>query len=223
MYEQGKLTETRVAIMGSGYTPMIFRFGTRYTDVFLAFCIFDTKPFSVYILARAASLLIPLSLSVLERKIAPRLRSLAGIENQMMFRSAAARVNLSYMMVCGALILMAMCAARFLAHDSGPDGTAFAGVLLWFVIGQSAPVVFGATGLLMRVVDRGVFCDLLQGLMAVFFSISIAVIGAKDPQDVAQILAVAQLTHAAYCALLLTKCGVWPGITALFHKEIKIF
>ncbi len=47
-----------------------------------------------------------------------------------------------------------------------------------------------------------------------------------NPQDgvlIAQTFAAAQLAQAAICALLLTQCGIWPGLTALFYKEIKLF
>ena len=55
------------------------------------------------------------------------------------------------------------------------------------------------------------------------FLVGIVLLGARDGIDVAQTFAVSQLTLAAVSALLLTQCGIWPGLTALFHNQIKLY
>jgi len=40
---------------------------------------------------------------------------------------------------------------------------------------------------------------------------------------VAQTFAVSQLTLSAVCAFILTRNGIWPGLTVLLHKEITLF
>ena len=75
----------------------------------------------------------------------------------------------------------------------------------------------------MRIVDRGTFYDVLGGITAAMFRAGIFLLHATDGVDVALTFAVSQLTLAAVSALLLTQCGIWPGLTALFHKQIKLF
>jgi hypothetical protein len=157
------------------------------------------------------------------RKLTPHLVQLARAEQQIPFRAAAARVNLSYMMVCGAVGLIVISLAPYLVQKAGEVDPVFSDVLLWLVVGQSAPVLFGATGLLMQAVERGAFYDVLIAITAGLFFAGLWLLNPADSILIAQTFAAAQLAQAAICALLLTQCGVWPGLTALFHKEIKLF
>ena len=126
-------------------------------------------------------------------------------------------------MICGAVSLLVLGCAPFIAGALGGLNHAFDEIVIWLVVGQAAPVLFGATALLMHAVDRGAFYVVLQGMTATMFIGGVIVLDNTNAVVVAQTLAAAQLTQAALCALLLTQCGVWPGLTALFHKEIKLF
>ncbi|MEH6737243.1 MAG: hypothetical protein V7695_01695 [Sulfitobacter sp.] len=161
-----------------------------------------------------------MALAILGNKVEPVLSSLASTQEQTPFRAAAARVNLGYLMISGAMALFVISGGSYLATALEPE---FREILIWLVIGQSAPVLFGATGLLMRIVDRGTFYDVLGGITATMFLAGIFLLRATDGVDVALTFAVSQLTLAAVSALLLTQCGIWPGLTALFHKQIKLF
>jgi len=176
-----------------------------------------------YLLARCASLCIPAALCVLARRVTPQLVMLAAADVQAPFRAAAARINLGYLMVCGAVALFVLGISGVAVAAFGSVDPVFSQTLIWLVLGQSAPVLFGATGLLMQVVDRGAFHEMLQGLTTCLFLAGLVALGARDGVLVAQTFAAAQLAQAALCAVLLTQCGVWPGLTALFHKEIKLF
>lgn len=198
----------------------VFVFGTRYVDVLVVPWVLEFEALYIYFLARIASLCLPVILAVLGYKVEPVLRSLVGTQEQTPFRAAAARVNLGYLMVSGAMALFLISSAPYLAKMLEPE---FREILVWLVIGQSAPVLFGATSLLMRVVERGTFYDVLGGITAVMFLAGTVLLDARDGIDVAQTFAVSQLTLAAVSALLLTQCGIWPGLTALFHKQIKLY
>jgi hypothetical protein len=91
------------------------------------------------------------------------------------------------------------------------------------LIGQISPILFGATRMLMQVMDRRIFYNLLTLVTTVLFLVGVALMPDRSAVFVAQALAAAQLAQSAVCALLLTQCGVWPGLTALLHKEIKLF
>lgn len=221
----GQLTKLSVknnAWMHGGHAGTGFRFATRYIDFLVVPWILDPVMIVPYLAARSASLFIPVSLGVVGRRVAPHLAHLVQTENHSLFRAAAARVNLGYMIVCGAVALIVLSMVP-LVERTGSLHPSFEQILLWMVIGQSAPVLFGATGLLMQAVERGAFCDLLLGVTAILFLVGIWLLEPQDGLLITQILVAAQLSHAAICALLLTQCGVWPGFTALFHKEIKLY
>lgn len=216
--------QVRLAIneMRSG-VGAAFRWVTRYVDLLIVPFVLEATVLVCYLIARAASLSIPLALSFLAKKAAPQLINLFQTPTQSAFQAAAARANLGYLMVCGAVSLLVLASGPFLASALGGLNPAFDEILIWLIIGQANPVLFGATFLLMHAVDRTTFYELLQCVTAVLFVTGMAVLDATNGILVAQTLAAAQLTQAAICALLLTQCGVWPGLTALFHKEIKLF
>lgn len=202
----------------------VFRLASRYADLAVVPWLLELPVLCAYLLARIASLGIPFALFILGRRAAPHLAELAIAPDQLRFQAAAARVNLGYLMVCGAVALFVMVSAPWAAKLLDLPLATFDEILVWLVIGQSAPVLFGATALLMHAVERGAFYDLLLGLTAVLFLVGVLLVpDARDGELIALTLAAAQLTQAALCALLLTQSGVWPGLTALFHKEIKLF
>jgi hypothetical protein len=203
----------------SGLGPL-FRFITRNIDLFIVPWLLAVDVLYIYLAARLASVCVPLALCLLEKKVSPQLVALRTVRGQLSLQAAAARVNLGYLMVSGAMALIVITTALHLINPVGPK---FGEILVWLVIGQSGPVIFGATGLLMRVVERGAFYEVLSGITSVLFVTGALLLGAKDGVVVAQIFAAAQLTLAAICALLLTQCGIWPGITALFHSRIRLF
>lgn len=200
-----------------------FRLLSRYADILIIPWVLELPVVMAYLLARSASLCVPSGLALLERKVAPHLDRLARNEKQNLFRAAAARVNLGYVMVCGAIALIVMSFAPYAVNSIAGIDPSFDDILIWLLIGQCAPALFGATALLMRAVERGAFYELLMAVTSVMFLAGVAVLDEKDGALIAQTFAAAQLTHAGICALLLTQCGVWPGLTALFHRKIRLF
>ncbi len=199
------------------------RIATRYVDFLLIPWFLEIPVLYAYMLARISSLVIPLALHVLGFRVAPQLSALVQTGNYARFQAAAARVNLGYLMVCGGIVLIVLTGVPYWAAIIGSFDPIFGNIIIWAVFGQSAPILFGATGLLMDVVDRGAISELLYGLVAVLFGASVLISGTESAVAIMQTFAAAQLTHAAICAILLAQCGVWPGLTALFHKEIKLF
>ncbi|MCX7565765.1 hypothetical protein OS189_05375 [Sulfitobacter sp. F26169L] len=196
---------------------------SRCPDVFIAVWMLDAMDLSIYLVARMLSLSVPAALSVLEWKITPRLLQLLEANKSIAFCAAAARVNLSYMMIAGAIGLLVVSGMTFLMHEFSIVNHGFEDAFLWMVVGQSSPVLFGATALLMKVFGREVVYTLFSHLTWVFFALCMLILKVDGPVQIAQLLATAQLTLAGVCAALLTQNGVWPGLTAVFHKKIRIF
>ena len=209
-------------LQSSGFGAVV-RVVVRFPDLVIVPWILEERMLLAYLLARSASLLVPLVLVILGWKVLPQLVALSQGAQQNLFQGAAARINLGYLMVCSAVGLMVLTVGPRLVGGLGSVDPAFGSLLLWLVVGQSAPILFGATGLLMQVVDRSAFYTVLSGVTAAMFWVAAALSIERQGVEIAQILAAAQLTHAAICAGLLTQCGVWPGLTALFHKEIRLF
>ncbi|MEP1767135.1 MAG: hypothetical protein ABJJ53_10930 [Sulfitobacter sp.] len=206
-----------------GSAGLFFRVVTRYLDLIIVPWIAPAEAVAIYMTARGISLCLPLSLFCLECRAEPRLRVLYENGQPLPFQAAAARINLGYLLICGAVALVVVSCAGYVSAALGIGNQNFIDVLRWLVLGQCASILFGATSLLMRVVERGRFYDMLQSVTAGLFLIAVAGLNASSPVLIAQALAVSQLTLAAACALLLTQSGIWPGLTALFHKDITLF
>ncbi|WP_298859163.1 hypothetical protein [uncultured Sulfitobacter sp.] len=218
-----RLLSSGMSQLRVGGSSISFRLLLRNADLLIVPWVLDILVLYSYICARAASSAIPAATTYLGYQVRPQLLALVYSGHQTLFQAAAARVNLGYLMVCGAVALLILSLESHISKLVGADSGDFRQVLIWAVAGQSTPVLFGATSLLMQVNDRRVFHDLLLGVAVVFFLCFVAVIDDWDTILIVQTWAVAQLTHAGICALLLTQCGVWPGLTAVFHKEIKLF
>lgn len=205
------------------YAGGIYILTVRSVDLLVVPWILDGRSLYVYLLARLISLFVPLSLAALGTVVATPLFSLAQTAERRLFQAAAARVNLGYLMVCGSIGLLVLLMAPRLEGMLGAQYQEFSGVLIWLLVGNSAPVLFGATRLLMTALGRGAFLDLLSGVTSILILVSLVALPNLDGVLIAQIVAAAQLSHAGICALLLTQSGVWPGLTALFHREMRLF
>ena len=216
-----KLRRRLVASLCDRPFSSLFWGAMRASDVLIVVWILDGRLLHAYLLARALSVIVPCSLLLLEAKVSPRLAAL--VSNQPLFQAAAARVNLGYLIISGSLALLVLLLAPGVAGLAGVAGESLQEILVWMLIGQVSPILFGATRMLMQVMDRRVFYDLLTLVTTALFLIGVALMPDRSAVFIAQSLAAAQLAQSAVCALLLTQCGVWPGLTALLHKEIKLF
>lgn len=216
-----KLPMRGAASFRDGLSGRTFWFIVRASDVLIVLWILDGGLLYAYLVARILSLIVPCSLSILEAKASPQLSIL--VSNQSLFQAAAARINLGYLMVSGAVALLVLLMATRVAALLGIAEDSFREILIWLLIGQISPVLFGAARLLMQVMERHVFYDLITLVTAALFLAGVILMPTQNAVSVAQALAAAQLAQAGICALILTQSGVWPGLTALLHKEIKLF
>lgn len=216
-----KLLKRLTAPLRSRPSGDLFWVAMRASDVLIIAWILDGAVLYAYLVARVLSLIVPCSLLLLEAKVSPQLAAL--VPNQYLFQAAAARVNLGYLIISGSLALLVLLLAPRVAGSVGIGGEGLKEILVWMLIGQISPILFGATRMLMQVMDRRIFYNLLTLVTTVLFLVGVALMPDRSAVFVAQALAAAQLAQSAVCALLLTQCGVWPGLTALLHKEIKLF
>jgi len=89
-----KLSQIFSGRMGGGSVGLGFRFLTRFADLFLAPFVLQAPVLFAYLAARGWTLIMPLALYLLGRKVAPQMMTLVQRDAQMPFRAAAARVEL---------------------------------------------------------------------------------------------------------------------------------
>ncbi|QUJ76310.1 hypothetical protein KDD17_15650 [Sulfitobacter albidus] len=192
-----------------------------YIDVPIAVYLLEGSSAQAYLIARALTCIVPVALTPIGWRLWPVVARAADTLSFSAVQAIAARINLGYVLITGALgVLVLWLASQFLRGDQSVQ------VLHWLLLGQCAPLLFGATGLLMRAFGRDAIIPLLR--IGGALCLSVTIVSAhllKGPADgllLAQATAAVQLTIAATCALLLTQRGVWPGLTALAQPRIRL-
>ncbi|MFT6674858.1 MAG: hypothetical protein ACJAVM_001044 [Sulfitobacter sp.] len=196
----------------------------KYPDVLLLPFLFMAENCLVYLFARGISILPQIILGFLETAAQPNLSADFHKAGAQVFSASAARINLGFLLVGGASILAVMTAAPWFSSFLELTETDLPALLSWLLMGQAASVVFGATGLLLctlghRPVTLVVHLIGVIGFMGIL--LAQPVLGL---QDVAAAYVVSQWGVAGVNALLLVRyAGVWPGITALLFRQIRLF
>lgn len=196
-------------------------------DIALAAVVLEANAVCVYGAARLTTLTIPVALNLIASRALPQLRALGAETGTPAFRAAAARFNLGIVLISGAIAVLLLWAGPPVLTALGVPLPGLAeNLLTWLLLGQSAPVLFGATTVIMRASGRGSFVGLSRLIGAGLFGSSVLwaglVVGMIEPLFMAQALVASQLAQAALCAILLTQAGVWPGLTALLHPQIRL-
>lgn len=195
--------------------PLVF----KNADIFAVLYFFTPKVAFAYILARGLAAGVGLALDHLQEKAA------AGLDVTQAdgFVAAAARINLGCMLVGGGAALGMLSITPFVGTFLGITGDEFQPIVLWLIMGYAAPVAFGATGLLLGAAFMRRDAVVLTLLGCVVFAVAVSVQQVMTPVLLAQIFATAQLSVAGLGALLLVwRTGIWPGITALLFRQIKL-
>lgn len=178
---------------------------------------------AIYIGARCLVMALTEILAVLGSAATPTLDRARERYDQVGFITAAARLNLGFLLMGGGIALGTLAVGPYFADAMGQSKAEFHLVLVWAVFGACAPVLFGATDtLLVAVGKKSVGRLFALGTFAVFAA---AVISTPAPSAifVAQCFAAMQILRVAAAAALLAKfAGVWPGLTALLLRQIRL-
>ena len=176
---------------------------------------------ALYLVARRCAGLLALVFDGLRAALAPRLAS--SFPEPRAFSALSARVNLGFLLIgaggAGTLVL----AGPFLLPLFG---SAFAPALpafLWLVLGQTAPALFGATGMLMVMTDMERARARLAWALMPFGTLFLIWGAAGGITRLAMAAAGLQLALGAASAILLAlRHGVLPGATALLHTRLRL-
>lgn len=194
-----------------------------WADVILLLFVLHGEGLLAYLVARGIAAMIPLCLGRLEARTAVRLAQ-AYRRDPGAFRALAARLNLGVLLIGGAVALVTLAVVPVIDAGIWGGQRRLASIAPWLILAVAAPVVFGATDLLLGVAGAGKTLTSLRWC-AVLGLICAAVIQ-DDLTEVglAQTVAVSHLGFASVTALLLARrAGIWPGLTALFLHRIRLF
>tara|TARA_R110002110_G_scaffold9922_6_gene48501 strand:+ start:12657 stop:13877 length:1221 start_codon:yes stop_codon:yes gene_type:complete len=199
--------------------PLLF----RYADVVILSWVLSPLNTLNYLIARGLAQGVSIALNLLSNRIAETLISAYDTENSQEFAAVAARTNLGFLLIGGSVSVAAISGGASIPMFFGIDAEVFQNILFWLVAAEAAPVIFGATGLLLNIAhcSRETILLSLFGALAVWSALIILDI--SNPRQLAQVFAYVQLLIAATSAFLLgLRFGIWPGLTAILFRQIKL-
>ena len=173
-----------------------------------------------YLVARGIAHL-PLSvIEGIERAAFPALAAALAKGNAGGFAALAARLNLGILLAGGAVALAVQSIAPLLP---GPSALPLPSVLGWLLLGAVAPALFGATGVLLRAADLAPFLLAIRLTGAFAFATACLLLHVTSAAALAQIFAAVHLSTGFVAAVVLVhRVGIWPGITAVLLKRIRL-
>lgn len=138
--------------------------------------------------------------------------------------AAAARVNLGVFLVGGGVGLSLLSGMPYLPDLLGALAQDVKDVALWMILAAMGPAVFGAAPALLHLagLERDVTAVCLGTTLV--FLIAVLVQPEMTALQLAQTTAGCQLGAASVAAgLLAWRTDVWPGLTAVLFRQIKLF
>lgn len=179
---------------------------------------------AAYLGARAVAMVIELGVLLLCRRSRRGIVQAAGAGGQAAFRIMAARLNLGMLFIGGGLGLGVLSGAPYLARIMDGPMLEFRGLLIWLILAQMSPAIFGAADLLLDVARhrRDTFLVRLGGIIC--FSAAAAFARPDTAMLLAQQVAILHLAlGGALACVLAWRTGIWPGLTALCFRQIRLF
>lgn len=192
----------------------------RYADILVLPWLLDPRWVLPYLLARGMSEGIQLGLAALAQGAAPALLRARQADEK---RALAARINLGALLIGGALMIVTLWLGRLGSIIPWPGFQDLAQVLPWLVFASAGPAIFGLTHLFLPHFGGWRFQAASGWGATALFCVGALVFPIGSATDLAVVYAVAKLAHNLICAVSLgIKSGVWPGVTALLFRQIKV-
>lgn len=195
----------------------------RHADLMVLPFVLAPVEGAFYLVARGAASVISLAIELLLGRAAPGMDAAFHEPNGQGFVAAAARLNLGVLLVGGGAALGVLSAVPQLAGPLGLEAAPIRNILIWVVLGQAAPVFFGAVFLLLRVAGMRREGALLCLVGALSLGLSCLFLHTDDAILFAQQYASVQIcVGLAGAAFLAWRTGIWPGLTAVLFRQIKL-
>ena len=177
-----------------------------------------------YLLAKGLAALVRDAMGELEHALSVHTRHDRGrSKRETAIMASAARINLGFLFVGSSAMIAVLGLGALTSTALALQDPPFSSLLLWLVLGQGAPAIFGATHLFMT---RSGLQTAQAGITLAMLVVTACLLSAlKDgnPSTVAATLALCQLARGAICALVLGAYrGIWPGLTAVLQRQLKL-
>ncbi|MGJ8616819.1 MAG: hypothetical protein ACSHWS_08235 [Sulfitobacter sp.] len=217
--QNGKINSVQSELTIMCFASLIW----RYADLIVLALLLSPQNTLIYLIARGLAQVVPVTLNILTDRVDGPLRSAHCAGNLRHFAATAARINLGFLLIGGSVSLGALSMGAYVALIFNLDTAAFRYTLFWLVTAQSAPILFGATCVLFNITQCKSGTILLPLLGVFLFLCSSVLMEVNDPLSLAQIFALTHLMIGAGSALLINlRFGIWPGITAILFRQLKL-
>lgn len=193
-----------------------------YADILLLPLVLSGGDALIYLLARGCAQVLITAIAHIGNQAAPSLTAIGAARDAAQFNAMAARLNLGLLLVGGGLGVVLLTAGDYIPDALGFELGGFSSVLGWLILAAAAPAFFGATDTLMNATYLQRHSMLIQ--IAAVVALCVATLsGPMSALTFAQTYAAVCLCQALFAAVLLARrVGVWPGLTAVLLRQIKL-
>ena len=203
--------------------PKLHDLALKWCDMPAVVLLLDAPEAATYLIARLIALPLCGVPAWFYGRFGKQLAHMYGLEDASEFRSAAARLNLAMMLMGGAVAVLLLIWSSEPFAAIGPGSMADRQVLVWICAGLCAPVIFGATDLLLDSTGRGMTRCVIDWLFAILILVAILTAGVSAADQLARCFAVGLFAWGGASAfLVVSTLGIWPGLTALLHGQLRV-
>lgn len=194
-----------------------------YADLMVMPMLLTAGEALVYLIARVIAQVLISAIALIGHRAQASLSDITAARNAGKFNAMAARLNLGLLLVGGGLGVVLLTVGDYVPRLLGYELPGLDGVLGWLVLAAAAPAFFGATETLMYATAMQRHGAALQLATCLFFAVAVFSAPTISAAVLAQTFAAASLVHGLVAAILLARTvGVWPGLTAVLLKQIKL-
>jgi hypothetical protein len=192
----------------------------RYVDVICLAFLLPPSAALIYLFARGLCEPIRLGLDAISALATPALDNAKSADVR---RALAARINLGFLLIGGALAVAVLGLGRLVPILLGQGFADLGKTIPWLAAAAAAPAFFGATQLLLPFFRGGSFLGMSNWIATGLFLMGVFVYPVRSAIDLAIVYAAAVIAQSLISAVALgLKSGVWPGLTALLFRGIKV-
>lgn len=219
--------ETAVTHLGTDVARRCFLqlgpFLMRNIDLMMVPWLLPPLGAAIFLIARGLACGVSLASDQMQRGAQATIYAVSAQGAESAFFAAAARLNLGLLLVGGGSAIAVMAVANSAQNYLSSDMALLPQVVLWLALGRCDAAIFGAAPLLMEGSTMRRTRATLGWVGALGLALALSFAGVTQVVQMAQYVAIAQLVVGAACAFVLgQRYGIWPGLTALFHKRIKL-
>ncbi|NUH66766.1 hypothetical protein HTT03_15900 [Sulfitobacter sp. S0837] len=192
-------------------------------DVFIAYLVFSSSTAAGYLILRAGGFAAVTVMQVVQIAAQSRLQAANAHGQSSTFVANAARLNLGLLLIGGGTCVGVLVLFPVLSPLVVPSFETERAALLWLMFGAAAPALFGAGPMFLAITGHRREWALIS-LLCAFLMAGVAYgLRINTPAELAQIYAAVQLAaFGSAAAVIGQKRGVWPGLTALMFRRIRL-